>query len=505
MNYIHIITALFTLIAGHDLYYWYEKKQSYPRIMQQRAQAIAANPSLLKYKTLDHEVILPSLEVQGTIPHWLKGTLIRNGPGKFETSTQTVSHPFDGLAMLHAFSFNNGNVSYANKFLQSNYYKKAMATGSIKKVFSIDPDKLIFKKFLAYFSPKPIDYDNANVNVTKIAQEFVALTETFLPIIFNNKTLETNEHFIFEDNLEGQVSTAHPLADAETQETFNYLTHFGKESFYHIYSLPFNSKTRKLIASIPVENPSYMHSFSITKNYVILTEIPFRVNPLALLFSNKPFIQNFVWKPEEGTIFTIINRNDGTIVGRFKGEPFFTFHHVNAFEQNDSIVMDIITYDDASKIDNLSFEHIFNQTNKTVTNNKLKRFTINTQTRTITSKTIIDNDSIEMPQINNAYALQPYHYVYTLNNDGSGLSKINVQNGTTLKWEEDNCSANEPVFVPAPNAHSEDDGVVLSIILNSKAQQSFLLILDGKTFKEIGRAMVPHHIPFNLHGAFFKD
>lgn len=510
-NYISIVSALITLIAGHDLYHWCEQKLNYQKTIKMRAAKIIANPAFLKFKSLNQEVVLPTLEVQGTIPSWLKGTLIRNGAGKFETSTHVVSHPFDGFAMLHAFSFKNGNVSYANKFLESDYYKTAMTTGKIAKGFATDPCKLIFKKFFSYFSPNKTDmkYDNANINVAKIAEEFVALTETPLPIVFDKNTLKTNGPFIFEDNLEGHVTTSHPLVDPETKETFNYLTHFGKDSFYHIYSIPCNSKTRKLIASVPVEEPSYMHSFSLTENYIILTEIPFKVSPITLLFTNKPFIKNFNWKPEQGTIFTVVNRNDGSIVGRFKGEPFFTFHHVNAFEHNGSIVVDIITYDDASKLDDTSLDHIFSQTNKAITNNELKRFTINTKNGSVTSKALTSNCSIEMPQINYDYSAgKSYHYVYTLgssDDNDSCLMKINIDNGTIVEWKENNCSVGEPVFVPTPDAHNEDDGVILSIILDAQMQRSFLLILDAKTFKEIGRAMVPHHIPFNLHGVFFNN
>ncbi len=502
--------ALFGLIATHDLCFLSQKKKNYHATIAKRIQAIAKNPSLLIFQSLKNEITLPKLETQGTIPSWLNGTLVRNGPAQFETSTETISHVFDGLAMLHAFSFDNGNISYANKFLKSNYYKTATTTGSIGQGFAQDPCSLIFKRFFSYFSPQSTKktFDNANVNVAKIAEHFVALTETPLPIEFDVKTLDTIGKITFDDTIKGQVTTAHPHIDFEKEETFNYLTHFGKESTYNIYSMPLNSKNRTLIASIPVEKPSYMHSFGLTKNYIILTEIPFKINPITLLLTNKPFIKNFVWKPKDGTIFTVINRHNGTIVGRFKGEPFFTFHHVNAFEDNNNIIIDLIAYDDASIIDTLSFEHIFNQTNTSSINKSvLKRFTINPNQKSIVS-TIISSTHIEMPQINYThYNMKPYHYVYALtsiNDHKSDLIKIDVTNGKSIKWKEKNCSASEPIFVAHPQATTEDDGVIISVILNFHEQRSFLLILDAKTFTEIGRATVPHHIPFNLHGAFFK-
>jgi carotenoid cleavage dioxygenase-like enzyme len=59
------------------------------------------------------------------------------------------------------------------------------------------------------------------------------------------------------------------------------------------------------------------------------------------------------------------------------------------------------------------------------------------------------------------------------------------------------------VFVPRPDAKREDEGVILSVVLDPNSGQSFLLILDSKPFKEIARALVPHHIPFGIHGQYY--
>jgi len=40
--------------------------------------------------------------VEGTIPEWLSGTLVRNGPARFEAGDRRVNHWFDGLAISGA-------------------------------------------------------------------------------------------------------------------------------------------------------------------------------------------------------------------------------------------------------------------------------------------------------------------------------------------------------------------------------------------------------------------
>ena len=39
-------------------------------------------------------------------------------------------------------------------------------------------------------------------------------------------------------------------------------------------------------------------------------------------------------------------------------------------------------------------------------------------------------------------------------------------------------------------------------MLDGEAATSFLLVLEAKTLAEIGRARVPHHIPFGFHGQY---
>ena len=49
----------------------------------------------------------------------------------------------------------------------------------------------------------------------------------------------------------------------------------------------------------------------------------------------------------------------------------------------------------------------------------------------------------------------------------------------------------EPVFVKNPNSSEEDDGVILSSVINLNPEDPiFLLVLDAKTFTELGRAEV---------------
>lgn len=69
-------------------------------------------------------------------------------------------------------------------------------------------------------------------------------------------------------------------------------------------------------------------------------------------------------------------------------------------------------------------------------------------------------------------------------------------------WGEDKCYPSEPVFVPRPDAESEDDGVVLSAVIGLQGKSSFLLVLNGEDFEELARAYVPVRLIASIHGEF---
>lgn len=51
-----------------------------------------------------------SFLVIGQLPTWLQGVLLRNGPGMHTIGDSKYNHWFDGLALLHSFTFKNGEL-----------------------------------------------------------------------------------------------------------------------------------------------------------------------------------------------------------------------------------------------------------------------------------------------------------------------------------------------------------------------------------------------------------
>ena len=130
--------------------------------MTSNAVATARPGYAIGFRSLRQEVRLPDLPVDGRMPPWLTGSLLRNGPALFEVGSQRFNHWFDGLAMLHAFSFERGRVAYANRFLRTSAYEAWQRRGRIEYTeFATDPCRSIFSGVSALMAPIP----NANVSV----------------------------------------------------------------------------------------------------------------------------------------------------------------------------------------------------------------------------------------------------------------------------------------------------------------------------------------------------
>lgn len=121
----------------------------------------AAEQRQMAVETFDVEVTDRRLDVEGTLPAWLEGSLLRTGPAKFEVGDRDLGHWFDGLAMLHSFVVEDGEVRYSNRYLESEAYSHVESEGELGfSEFATDPCRDIFERFFSLFSPA--FSDNAN-------------------------------------------------------------------------------------------------------------------------------------------------------------------------------------------------------------------------------------------------------------------------------------------------------------------------------------------------------
>lgn len=464
----------------------------------------------LGFESLESEVELERTVISGEVPSWLSGTLVRTGPAKFEVGEQKFNHWFDGLGMLHRFSVNDGEVSYGNKFIQSRAYLEAMENDQISmREFGTDPDPQLFRHVSHGYEPHGTD--NAIVNIVKIKDKILATTQMPMPIEFDPKTLKTIGTFDFDDNLPDGFTTPHPQVDRAGGYLYNFTISLDPPVSHNLYR--FDGTKRELLTTIPTDSPSFLNSFALTDNYVIMVEQPYRLDYMALIAGGKAFANCFDWKPQEPCKFWVIDKESGEVLRTFDTESFFFLHHINAYEDDDGVVLDMITYKDPKILGALYLDNL--RSGGSIPVPQARRFRLDSDYDRVTSEPLRDA-FVELPRINEVFSGRPYRYFYGFGGYGSlvggasltyefanSLVKVDVEGGPTQIWQQEGCFPGEAIFVANPGGTDEDDGVLMSVVLDSAASQSFLLLLDARTMTEVGRANVPHHIPFSLGGNFF--
>jgi carotenoid cleavage dioxygenase-like enzyme len=462
----------------------------------------AATDHRLGLASQEEELAPTALDVQGQLPDWLGGTLVRVTPALLDPGGVPVNHWFDGLAMLNGFEIGRGGVTYTSRFLDSKAYRAAHRPGGRAGAgFDTEPDpcRSLFGRVMSVFRDGLTD--NCNVNVVRLGEQWVALTETPAALEFDPKTLATLGARKWAGPAE--PTTAHPHYDFARGEALSYATRVGPRPAYRVYAHPDGGKRRE-VARVAQRRPSYMHSFAVTDRWIVLIEQPWRMDPRKLMTFSSSFAGAFDWQPERGTTFVVIDRASGKVSRRVEAEPFFTFHTVNAFEEDGELVVDLCAYEDASIVGLLRLEHL--RAGGALPGSHLRRYRLGGERAACE---LLCDARMELPRISyRRHNGRPYRYVYGAGGSGDvwfdQLVKADVAERSAQTWSAPGCHPGEPVFVARPDCEGEDDGVLLSVVLDAAAQRSFLLVADARDLSELARAEAPQVIPHGFHGDFAR-
>lgn len=519
LTYVFILSACFIFLLP-------------PFITAQDDYEADDDPNNLLYTTNTAEFEDFPLNFENELPKWLKGTLIRNGVGRFEVGKRRMLHLFDGFAKLSSWKFNgNGNATFSTKFIRSDFYKESISSNDIAPYLNfmgVEPPYGYFERMKLFIN----NFENMNVNVYPYYKDdanqfgYYALTDYWKMYEFNASNLETFE--LISPKIPGGgfefasfASTAHPVQEPGKNST---LVHLGKAGLFPWESNTLNlvrihaTNKREIVASIPVKELRYMHSFAASENYAI-----FFVNPvygdLSKLLKTTQILSTMDWHGDEPTQVKVINLKTGEVT-HLETNATMVFHHGNAYEQgNDTIYVDLISYADGSAVHEITLENFRDseKRKKLPFNSELVRYQIDLKEKRVVPMTFKYEPGFprhfDFPKINDAYHGKHYCFLYgaagKLGNfpvEVHALVKKDVcEKGRDLAYVNLDQHMSEPVFVARPNSKGEDDGILLSPILDTTTRKSYLYILDAKSMAVINRAELPTVVPYNFHGSFFPE
>src|SRR5437763_10944762 len=119
-----------------------------------------ATDATLGLTNLDDEIAVEELDLEGELPAWLAGSLLRTGPARWDLGERTVDHWFDGLAMLHRFTIAGGRGSYANRFLRTKAYEAAKDGRIGYSALATEPGRGAFRRVVSLRAPGFTDTGN---------------------------------------------------------------------------------------------------------------------------------------------------------------------------------------------------------------------------------------------------------------------------------------------------------------------------------------------------------
>lgn len=431
------------------------------------------------YAPVFDEVTATDLPVSGSLPDALCGRYLRNGPNPVTAPEPSSYHWFSGDGMVHGIRIRDGRAEwYRNRFIRSKNVAEALEE-------PIHP------------GPVHADWDfAANTNVISCAGRTFAIVEAgALPYELSYE-LETIGPSDFGGSLPGGY-TAHPKRDPSTGElhAVSYFWGWGNVVQYSVIDAA--GKVCKLV-DVEVGGPVSIHDMSLTERFAVIYDLPLVFDlEAATGGSGFPYRWDHGYRSRLGLLPRGGIADD---VSWFDIEPCYVFHPMNAYDDGDQVVIDVVRYERIFDANRLAPDEV---------PPTLDRWTIDLAGGKVVEERL-DDRSQEFPRVDERLIGSRNRFGYTctdLENE-SALVKHDLDRRTSeIRQLPSPGGSFEPVFVPARPDAAEDDGWVLSLVYDADRDGSDLLVVNAADFTGEPQAVIhlPRRVPFGFHGNWVPD
>ncbi len=445
------------------------------------------------------EVDVDSLEViEGAIPDDMDGIYLRNTENPVHQPLGR-HHPFDGDAMVHQVSISGGKASYRNRFVRTHCFTEEQIAGRALWGGLMDPHGTSVRPgYGAHEGLKDTGSTDIIVHAGTAYATFYQCGEAWMldPVTLENKGKAPW----------GPVDgvSAHPKVDEETGECmfFNY----SKYAPYMHYGVVNRAGDLVHYVPIPLPGPRLPHDMAITKNWSILNDMP--------LFWDEGLLERNIHaaRIHDGvpTRFALIPRHgEPEDIRWFEASPTYVLHWTNAYEEGDEVVLEGY-YQDKPMPDPLEeageYSHMMAYVDEHSFQSRLHRWRFNLVTGETTEERLCDR-IVEFGMINPDYLMKKSRYIWsTTTRPGWFLFNGYVRHDTETGEEQiyqlpEGVYASESPMVPRKRAVSEDDGYLVTFLIDENTGTSELAILDASDITKgpICRARLPHKISSGVH------
>lgn len=455
------------------------------------------------------------LPVTGAIPEWLDGRYLRNGPNPVEEIDPSTHHWFLGDGMVHGVRLRGGRAEwYRNRWVRSP--RVAAALG---------------ETFRPTRTSAPLTGLGANTNAIGHAGRTLAIVESGVACQELTEELDTIGNFDFDGTLRGGY-TAHPKRCPRTGELHaaSYFFGWGNKIAYSVI----DAKGRAVRqVDIPVTGSPMMHDISLTENHVVFYDLPVtfqpraaaevtmpkplrlparlvlsavigRVripNPIAARLSSSVAAGHdypYRWDPDYPARVGVLRRGGAAKDVRwFEVDPCYVFHPVNAYDEGDTVVLEVCRYPrlfDRKRHGDFEADPV------------RYRWTVDLRTDKVVEEQL-DDVPQEFPRVDERLVGRKHRYAYgaQLRSGGADISdtvlKHDLEAGTTRRRSFGaGHVVSEFVFEPSSPQAAEDDGVLMGFVTDMAADRSRLELLDAASLDTLASIALPTRVPVGFHG-----
>ena len=425
------------------------------------------------------------LEVEGTLPPSLRGTLYRNGPGQFGQFGIRYSHPFEGDGATTAIRIAGGKATGASRLHQSAGLVEERAAGKILYGLSAPWRKRVGNML------RGKDKNTANTNIISWQGRLFALMEAGKPTELSPEDLST----IGETDL-GVVKgffSAHPHRVASRKAIYNFGLEYGRKTKLHLYELPDAGAARHL-GAVELAGPPMLHDFIATDTHLVFFISPVRVNVPRMLLALGSFDQLFRWQPQHGTEVICVPIDRPTEVVRFTTDAFYQWHFANAFSRGNELVVDYVRYGSFD-----SFYEIGNQLAAAPrpldVSGMYHRATIDLTAKTFRSEQLADR-AAEFPTVRPGEEGLEHSITYAVFDQMRAIGSIDRAGKVVAHDVAGDQLVSEPLYV---------DGHLVALC--HMRDRAFVAVYDATRIAAgpVAKIWLDHHVPITFHGTFVGD
>ncbi len=442
---------------------------------------LAPNPYLEgAYAPIDTEHTAFDLEVTGTLPPELDGRYVRNGPNPFETPDPASYHWFTGAGMVHGIRLRDGRAEwYRNRWIRSTAISEALGEEPVPG-----------ERFAGM--------ESANTNVIGHAGRTFAIVEAGGRPAELTDELDTVCFSDFDGTLPHGFS-AHPKRDPQTGELHTVGYYWGRPELLEYTVVGTDGRVRHRV-DVAVPGSPMVHDCSITERFLALYDLPVTFDLDAAMAGTR---FPYAWDEDYGARVGLLPKGgEADQVQWFDVEPCYVFHPLNAYDDGDDVVLEVVRH-----------PRMFDRDRRGPNEGPptLWRWTVDRAAGKVREEQL-DDRPIEFPRVDERLVGRRHRYGWAtgLRLDGDdvvfgaeALVRYDRAAGTSevidLGGGRD---AGEVVFVPRTAEAAEDDGWYLTLVHDRATDRSELVVLDAAAPADgpVARVHLPTRVPLGFHG-----